>query len=195
MKNISAIILSSGLSERMGQPKALLNWDRSTTFIEKIIGEFERFGCKQIICMINENIEPTCKSMLVSENVKFVVNHHPDWGRFYSIRTGLNEIIDSDYCFIHNVDNPFVKRSIVKKLCEFRNPESWCSPEFKGRGGHPVLLSNSIIKKIVEVEDLSTTLADLLSAYPRVRVEVDNDFILRNINSPEDYASYFENKK
>ena len=141
----STIILSSGLSERMGQPKALLKWDQSTTFIEKIINEFLKAGSESVICMINEITEPFCKKMIVPQNVKFIVNHHPDWGRFYSIRTGLNEVKDSNFCFVHNVDNPFVSLEAINKLLAKRNPDAWCSPVYMEKGGHPVLLPNSII--------------------------------------------------
>jgi len=191
-ETISAVILSSGLSERMGQPKALLKWSQSTTFIEKIIGEFERFGCKQIICMINEITEPTCKKLAVPQNVKFVVNHHPDWGRFYSIRTGLSEVKDSDYCFIHNVDNPFVNINTIEKLYSKRSHDVWCSPVFKDKGGHPVLIPNPIITKIAEVQDLNTTLADVLNLYPKVKIEMEDGSIHRNINTPEDYTNYIK---
>ena len=191
-ETLSAVILSSGLSERMGQPKALLKWNQSSTFIEKIIGEFESFGCKQIICMINEITEPACKKLVVPKRVKFVVNHHPDWGRFYSIRTGLCEVKDSDFCFIHNVDNPFINTNTIEKLYSKRNPDAWCSPVFQDKGGHPVLIPSPIIKKIAEIQDLDTTLADILSLYPKVKIEMDDGSIHRNINTPEDYRNYIK---
>ena len=189
--NCSAIILSSGLSERMGQPKALLKWNRSVTFIEKIIDEFNSFGCNPVICMINEIIEPACNSLKAPENVRFIVNHHPDWGRFYSIKTGLNEVRDSAYCFIHNVDNPFVNAVTLKELYMRRTPEAWCSPAYKDKGGHPVLIPGTIIKEIAGNEDLNTTLADILSGFPKIIVELNSDSVLRNINTSDDFNTYF----
>ena len=188
---VSAVILSSGLSERMRQPKALLKWNQSLTFIGKIIGEFERFGCERIVCMINETTELPCSKLVVPQNVKFVVNHHPEWGRFYSIRTGLSEVTGSDYCFIHNVDNPFVNNDTIEKLYSQRSKQRWCSPVFNGKGGHPVLIPDQIIKSIVEKQELNTTLADVLNNYPVVKIEMDDDSIHRNINTPEGYEHYF----
>lgn len=188
----STIILASGLSERMGQSKALLKWNQSTTFIEQIINEFLKAGSDSVICMINEITEPFCKKLIVSQRVRFIVNHHPDWGRFYSIKTGLNEVKDSRFCFIHNVDNPFVGIETIDKLLAKRNTEAWCSPVYINKGGHPVLLPNSIIKKITQVNDLNLNLIDILNLYPKIKVELNNDTILRNINTPEDYNKYFE---
>jgi molybdenum cofactor cytidylyltransferase len=188
---VSAVILSSGTSERMGQPKALLKWDRSVTFIEKILNEFLVSGCSQVICMINEQTESFCRALKVPGEVKFVVNHHPEWGRFYSIRTGIDRISGSDYCFIHNVDNPFVDQEIIERILAKRNPASWCSPVFRDKGGHPVLLPGCICKEIAKVEDLNSTLMDVLALYPKVKVEASHDGILRNINTPEEYNGIF----
>lgn len=139
LPDVSAIILSSGLSERMGQPKALLKWNHETTFIEKIIGEFHRFGCQQVVCMINTAIEIACTTFDVPSNVKFVVNHHPEWGRFHSIRTGLGAVKETDFCFIHNVDNPFVNRDIVEKLYRYGMAIAGVRPCTTVRGATPCL--------------------------------------------------------
>ncbi|HZJ74543.1 MAG TPA: NTP transferase domain-containing protein [Perlabentimonas sp.] len=189
--DFSTIILSSGLSERMGQPKALLKWDKSTTFIEKIINEFVKAGSTKIVCMINEIIEPACKKLSLPSNVELVVNHHPDWGRFYSIRTGVNALNNSDYCFIHNVDNPFVSTKITDKLWAQRKPGYWCSPNYKGKGGHPVLLSKEITDKISTTSNLDFTLRDILQQFPKIPVSVTDNSILRNLNTPEEYNKRF----
>lgn len=176
----------------MGQPKALLKWDESTTFIEKIINEFIEAGSAKIICMINERIESFCNKLTLPLNVKFIVNNYPDRGRFYSILTGVNALDELNYCFIHNVDNPFVNAGIIKELLTQREPGKWCSPVYNGKGGHPVLLSNRIINKITTVTDLNTTLQDILKQFPKVSVGMNDDTVLRNINTPEDYNTWFK---
>lgn len=190
--SFSTIILSSGFSERMGQPKALLKWDESTTFIEKIINEFIQAGSAKIVCMINERIEPFCKKMTLPTNVEFIVNHHPERGRFLSILTGVGALGESNYCFIHNIDNPFVNVGLIKKLLAHKESGKWCSPVYNGKGGHPVLLSNTIINKIATVTDLNTTLRDILEQFPKISVSTDDENVLRNINTPEEYNLWFK---
>ncbi len=191
MNKTAVIILASGLSERMGQPKPMLRWSKSLTFLEKIINEYFEASCSRIICMINKKTESFCSNLDTKDNVRFVVNHHPEWGRLYSIKTGIQEIADEDFCFIQNVDNPFVNIEIIEKLFENRDPEAWCSPVYKGKGGHPVLLTKNIIRKISEVEDLNYTLIDILDSFKRKNIEIESDSILRNINTPEDYLNFF----
>ncbi len=185
-----AIILSAGFSERMGQPKALLKWDSSTTFIEKIINEFCSFNCTPVICVINKSIEPDCRRLRVPSRVKFIINEHPESGRFSSVRTGINEITEADFCFIHNVDNPFVNRDVISRLFALRDPDAWCSPVYAGKGGHPVLIPFSVIRMIANTHDLAITLADILNSFPRINMEMSDDTLLRNINTRDDYNKY-----
>ncbi len=192
--DFSAIILASGLSERMGKPKALLLWDDVTTFLEKIIQEYTKASCRRIICMVNEKTEPLCRALKISSDVKFVINEHPEWGRFYSIHMASHEVRDSAFCFIHNVDNPFVGAEIIEKIYAKRSKVAWCSPVYKKNGGHPVLLSQGIIHKISQINDNNLTLLDILKPYQRINVEINSETILRNINTPADYNKYFNGK-
>jgi molybdenum cofactor cytidylyltransferase len=192
--NFTTIILASGLSERMGEPKALLRWNNSTTFLEKIIFEYSKACCTRIICMINKETETFCQNLNRQPNIKFVINPYPEWGRFYAIKTAVKEVLDYNFCFIQNVDNPFVSIEIIDKLYAVRSFEAWCSPVYMGKGGHPVLLPQLIIKKIFETNNNYTTLLDILKPFPRIKVETDSDEILRNINTPVDYLKFFKRK-
>ena len=187
----STIILASGLSERMGTPKALLKWDNSTTFLEKIIAEYTNAGCTQIICMVNPITEPFCKELNLPEFVKLVVNPKPELGRFSSILIASREVKNSDFCFIQNVDNPFVNIDIINKIWAKRNFKTWCSPIYNDKGGHPVLLPKAIIQQIYNSTNLDITLHDILNSFPRISIEIDTDTILRNINTPDEYAKFF----
>ncbi|MEI7597640.1 MAG: NTP transferase domain-containing protein [Bacteroidota bacterium] len=195
MENIfSTIILASGLSERMGEPKALLKWDNSTAFLEKIIKEYINAGCTQINCMVNPLTITLCEALDLPKCVKLVVNPKPELGRFSSIRIAAQEVKNSNFCFIQNVDNPFVSADIIEKIWKKRDSKSWCSPIYSGKGGHPVLISQVIIEQINKTQNLDITLHDILKPFQRINIEVNTDAILRNINTPEEYSKYFANK-
>ena len=190
-KYSSIIILASGLSERMGTPKALLKWDESVSFLEKIVAEYTNAGCTQIICMVNPTTEALCKELNLPKFAKLVINPNPELGRFSSIKIASQEVKNSDFCFIQNVDNPFVSADIIEKIWAKRDSNSWCSPIYKGKGGHPVLLPQVIIQEINKNNNLDITLHDILTPFQRINIEVDTDTILKNINTPEEYAKYF----
>jgi molybdenum cofactor cytidylyltransferase len=186
--SFSAIILAAGLSERMGKPKALLMWDQSKTFLEKIAGEFADAGCDKIVCTVNEIVLPHCKPLEAWKNLKLVLNEHPEWGRMHSVKLGLQEVKESHYCFIQNADNPFIDSGTIRKILEAKDPGKWCSPEFNGKAGHPVLLPNLIINLLLE-NNPDKTLQELLHSFPKKVVEMNDDSVLKNINTPEDYLS------
>lgn len=189
--SFSALILSSGLSERMGRPKARLTWDSSQTFLEKIISDFLKSGCSSVICTVNHYLLPWCESILPGNNVRFILNEHPEWGRMHSVRLGLNELQTESYCLIHNIDNPFINPDSILKILSQREPDAWCSPEFEGKGGHPVLITNSIITKILRDDNHDKTLQQVLMEFPKRIVPMEDDTVLRNINSPEDYQKFW----
>jgi len=188
-KLTSALILASGLSERMRQPKALLRWDSSRTFIGKIIAEYLDAGCGKIICTVNHMIYQECQSLHVAHSVRFILNEHPEWGRLYSVKLGLKEVGDSAFCFIQNVDNPHITSCTIRKILENADPVLWCSPGFRGQGGHPVLLPAIIIDHIMAERNTENTLKEVLDAFPKKVVEMADDSVLRNINTPEDYQA------
>jgi CTP:molybdopterin cytidylyltransferase MocA len=188
----AAIILSSGLSERMGEPKALLKWDHSKSFLEKIISEYTEAGCRKIVCTINAKTEALCNNLNLPSAVKFVLNQHPEWGRLYAISIAAHELLESDFCFVQNVDNPFVTAELIDNIYSGKSPDAWCSPVHNGKGGHPVLLPQMIIQKIAETKTTGITLNDILKPCRRINVEIDSDNIFRNINTPEEYAVYFK---
>jgi CTP:molybdopterin cytidylyltransferase MocA len=190
----SALILSSGLSERMGTPKALLKWNSSTTFIEKLIHEYLDTGCLKVVCTVNPLLYPFATDLKLPENVKFVLNEHPDWGRMYSVKLGLLKLQGSDFIFLQNVDNPFIDAKIIRRIKDTADSEAWCSPTFQGRGGHPVLLPDALIKAILDDYSPDSTLQQLLKRHPRREVPLDTDAITRNINTPGDYQDFLKLK-
>ena len=176
-----ALILASGLSERMGRPKALLPWDSSTTFLEKILAEYRMAGSARIIVTVNKLVMPFCESLKPDPAVILILNEHPERGRLHSVKLGLQYAGESQFCFIQNVDNPFVRAEIILKILASRDPE------YSGKGGHPVLLPKVITDHLLSENNPEANLQEILRNFPKKRVLLDDNSILRNINTPEDY--------
>src|ERR1035437_1307843 len=185
----SVVILAGGKSSRMNYPKPYLDIE-GMAFIEKISDTYKQAGIGSIIVVLNSkfcegkwlNIYEKCKA-------KFTVvkNNKPELGRFYSLQLGLKEIGDEEFCFIQNVDNPYISDEIIDKIWENRNQEGYSSPVFNGKGGHPILISRYIMDQIGNTENVDISLIKYLSTYPKKEVEMNSDLVLRNINTPEEY--------
>ncbi len=185
---IAALILAAGDSKRMNWPKPLLPYDKNRSFIDKIIDEYENFGISKIIITSNFNNSPLIE---LKPNVKVVKNDHPEFERFYSIKIGLQKLGDFSFCFIQNIDNPFINKNILNILFENRIKNGSVVPVFEGKGGHPVLIGEEVMKKIIHTEQNDLNFKNILKEFPANRIEAGDETILININSPEDYNRYF----
>lgn len=183
------IILSGGKSERMKFPKPYLTI-KGKTFVEKIIDEYRIAEVQEIILVMNKDFcdrEWEDKLTKVLPVCKLVINSHPEEGRLYSLKLGIEKITIPGYCYIQQVDNPFVTKSVIDALWENRRLDGFVSPTFNGKGGHPVLLPEKIIKYIQLMLDAEVTLKEVLKKITRYEMLMSDDCILRNINTPEDY--------
>ncbi|HRW62390.1 MAG TPA: NTP transferase domain-containing protein [Bacteroidales bacterium] len=192
-KEFSVIILSAGKSERMGTPKPALKFDESQTFIEHISFEYQQFGCKEIIIVLNKENHTFLNDLNIKlpSNCKIIINNHPEWHRFYSLKTGVKSLKEINYVFVHNVDNPFVNQEVLNELLNHSDKADYIVPEFEGKGGHPFLLSPKIILEITQTNKNEMHLKDFLNQYSKLKIQVNEESILVNINTLEDYKKYF----
>ena len=101
----SVIVLAAGFSGRMGIPKFALRFDENRTFLEEVVEQYDIFGCQEIIIILNKVGKKQYDELNIpfAQNVKIVINHHPEYERFYSIKAGLKNIKSDRKIFIHNV--------------------------------------------------------------------------------------------
>jgi len=186
------VILAAGLSERMQSPKALLPFNPQSTFIEKIIELYSGWGCGEIVAVVNKvTFNMMNKRSPLPAPVTIVINNHPEYERFYSVKSGLGALKRSVYCFVHNVDNPFIKADILDVLYRNRSSEAFVSPVFQRKGGHPVLLNRKTMEFIRNYQENAANLKDVLNRMECIKVEMQDARVLININSPEDYERQF----
>lgn len=184
-----AIILAAGTSGRMGFPKAALKFNDSENFIQHLCTQFLHAGCEKVIIVINSD---TAK-LFIENNITFpknvitVINHYPEYGRFYSLQLGLKNCTNTDAVFITNVDNPFADSDLLVKLQTNVNSADYIYPVFKRKGGHPILISSKIIVDISQSDYRNVILRDFLQRFKSKAVEVNSEKILSNINSENDY--------
>ncbi|BDX39243.1 hypothetical protein CYCD_25980 [Tenuifilaceae bacterium CYCD] len=192
-KNISAIILSAGKSERMGVPKFSLKFDSKATFLEKLIGEYSTFGCDEIVVVINpKSAELLNKLQLnIPNTVKIVINHHPEWERFYSLKLAALALHEVKPVFVSNIDNPFLTQETLNILFKKADNFDYISPSFNGKGGHPFFLSAKVINELKTEKLDQIHLREFLEKYSKKLVEVNDEKILLNINTMEEYSRFF----
>jgi CTP:molybdopterin cytidylyltransferase MocA len=192
-REAAVVILAAGRSERMKEMKAFLLYEENNPFIKKIISTYSDWGCREIIVVTGREAAGGLGQLSrLPFNIKVVINDHLDYERFYSVKLGLREIITSRFCFIQNVDNPFIDENILDLIYKSRGPENYISPVFESKGGHPVLLNRQNMISICNWQDDSANFREVLNTMAGTEVEMPDDRVLININSPEDYKAFFK---
>ena len=193
-QSLSVVILAAGNSSRMNSPKPFLPFDDKRNFIEKIIDEYIAAGINDIFLIINADIERRMKLMLSnsyqSQKIELVVNQYPERGRFYSIQTGLGKVKTSS-CFLQNIDNPFITMPLINEIMKAATDADYVVPAFQDKEGHPVLLSNEIVKHLVRLEGQDHHLRNELKHFSKAKVNWPYENILANINTREEYMKHF----
>ncbi len=190
---IGAVILAAGKGSRMGLPKWQLKMPDGEYFYHSIVKKFIEYGCKTVL-IINEEDNINLAPQLKSQNIDYAVNSRFDMGRSYSLQCGLKKLSSVDFCFVHNIDNPYLSADLLKTLTSAVGNFDYALPEYIGKGGHPLLINSKIINRIVNLENNFPDFRELLAEFSGIRVPYNQPEILLNINTPEDYQKFIIKK-
>ncbi|MBL0126460.1 MAG: nucleotidyltransferase family protein [Flavobacteriales bacterium] len=64
--------------------------------------------------------------------MRIICNPDPDLGRAHSLRLGLAALPSVRYCFVQNIDNPFVDPELIGALYAAREQAPYVTPEHLG---------------------------------------------------------------
>jgi len=189
LDNTSAIILSAGSSSRMGVHKALLPFDKSKTFIRKITDTYVQAGAMQVIVVVDKELyeEIGKQETLLSNGVRLVVNLFPEYGRFYSLNLGNQQLIQDCFCFFQNIDNPFTSAELLTNMSRNKAYADVIVPCIQKHAGHPVLFSPKVAKEISLITDWEMRIDEFFRRFDSRKIEVADSRILTNINTLEEY--------
>ncbi|MFC2028943.1 NTP transferase domain-containing protein [Chloroflexota bacterium] len=196
-KSINVMIPAAGKSSRMGKAKLLLPWG-STTVIGHIIKVFSSTRINEIYVVIDSNhIELNNQLEILSEEYPIKIISGPglhEKDMRYSIQIGLETTKNfSDAILISLGDQPQIQPETVKKILSvYREKEPGIIvPSFNMRRGHPWLLNNQLFDEFLMLEPPSSPREFLKTNQEIIHyVEVDNDSILQDIDTPLDYLNF-----
>ncbi|MGH4124555.1 MAG: nucleotidyltransferase family protein [Clostridium sp.] len=190
-KSVSAIILAGGYSMRMKQFKPLLPLGDSTV-IENTVNVFRNSGVCDITVVIGFQANDL-RNLLDSMGVKWVYNQNYKEGMYSSIVAGVRSLPDNTKgFFLLPADMPLIEKETIEELLKVYNSKEYdiIYPEYKGKRGHPPLISSRLFPAIKNWDGCGG-LRVLLSQYQKVatQVEVMDENILNDMDTPEDYIN------
>jgi CTP:molybdopterin cytidylyltransferase MocA len=183
---IGAIILSGGKSERMGSPKALLEY-RGQTFLARILAAIATAG---IDCRIVVAGHHHAQIVQTFPDVSVVFNPEYERGMSTSVQAGVRALprhLDGAAIFL--VDHPLIDAATIDALANRLLPGHIIAPVHEGRRGHPVVFAADLFGEILDLapdQGLNTVVRRKRDRV--VEVFVENAGILRDIDTPEQFS-------
>ncbi len=189
---ITAIILAAGESKRMGQPKMLLPWGKSTV-LQTVISTFQAAGIKDILVVTGGAHERV--AALIGKTVQIIINKEYSHGEMLSsLQVGLAvKKQESHAALIGLGDQPQVqKRTVQRILQEYRETNApIIVPSYQMHRGHPWLVVQEFWDEILQMQPPESP-REFLNRHEKDihYVEIDSASILQDLDTPDDYLKY-----
>jgi molybdenum cofactor cytidylyltransferase len=201
MEKVAALVLTAGASRRMGTPKALLPWGR-TTVIQHLLRQIQLAGFNETLLITGAH-HNLIQEALVDDKAK--ICFHPNWelGMGSTISRGIREVehrfTGIDAVLILLVDQPRITWEYLKCILEaHRNrPEAIIASDYGKFAGVPALFPKrfwAVLKGI----PASQGARKLIATYGEQCEILDPSGAITDIDTPEAYkkalAVYLSNQ-
>ena len=204
MPKIFGSILAAGYSSRMGDFKPLVRYDQKP-FIEHIIKKLAAV-CDEILIVtgfnryvLEDNVKAIYNGRPILKKIDLIHNEKFARGMFSSVQVGLNELFPKmqkdDHVMLHLVDQPHIPEAVYEKLAhEARNSAlKVILPSYEKKAGHPIILSKSVIEKIIKAP-VSGNLRDILKKFHDEisYIEISDESIVQDVNTQKEKERYLK---
>jgi len=192
--SLAGVILAAGASSRMGQDKALLQYE-GRSFLAGAIRLLQNV-CDFVVVVVGKNID-MLRPVIYENSAYLVVNPQPELGQFSSLRLGLQAVLDRgrDAACVTLVDRPPAQPGTVQSLKQHflhSAPETtWAVvPQFEGKHGHPVIFGREMIELFLRAQPRDNAREIEHQHQSQIEyLDVNDARVVLNINTPEDYSS------
>lgn len=190
-QRVGAVVLAAGCSTRMGRPKVLLPWGDGAV-ITAIVDRLRGAHLNEIVVVTGHERERV-EAALAGQPVRFA--HNPGYATgemTSSLQVGLRALSPGTAaCLLVLGDQPLLRGRVIWQLLDAyaRAPGGIVAPSYHGRRGHPVLIDRAFWPALLALgegeapRDVLRARADAIQ-----HIEVDTNWVLRDIDTPEDYA-------
>ncbi len=189
---ITAIVLAAGESKRMGQPKMLMPWGKSTV-LQTVIATMQAAGVDDILVVTGGARSQV--EALVGRSAQTIFNEEYAKGEMLSsIQVGLAaKMREARAVLICLGDQPQVQERSVRRVRDafLKSNSNIVVPSFQMRRGHPWLVARSLWDELLEMKPPQTP-RDFLNKHAKEiqYVEVDTPTIIEDLDTPDDYLKF-----
>jgi putative nucleotidyltransferase with HDIG domain len=191
-ERITGIILAAGFSSRMaGEFKPLLPLGKET-ILERVVGLFQQNGIDDIR-VVTGHRAAELMPVLQRLGIQSVHNENYHKGMLSSVKAGLRSLRpDGEALFLQPVDIPLVRpRTLAALISAFSEGKGKIFyPTFRGRRGHPPLISKRYVESLLTWDGGGGVRAFLERHDPdAIEVPVVDEYVLFDVDTPADYRN------
>jgi len=186
---ISSIVLSAGMSTRMGEPKALLDWG-GEPLLSYQIKQLKEAGVDEVIVVLG-HVADDIHRKIGKLPCRVMLNPRFQMGRAGSLRIGAKAVNrDAEAIVIISVDQPR-PASFIGELLRAHTPMSAATrPSHGGHTGHPVVVAGRLREEMMNATDETDGLKGILRAHQAELAEMETDDLCHlDVNTPEEFAA------
>lgn len=186
-------MLAAGLSTRMGQPKVLLPWTDERSILEHILVQVQSGSVDTMVVITGRAADDVRQT---AENAGAAAVHNSDYQTgemLSSLKVGLKalpEFVTAALVVLGDQPRlqPETVRAIITAYAEGKG--GIIAPSYQMRRGHPILIDRRYWDELLALP-ADGALRDLLNNHAGEigYVVVDTDSVLRDIDTPDDYAA------
>jgi molybdenum cofactor cytidylyltransferase len=189
---ITAIVLAAGESKRMGEPKLLMPWGKSTV-LQTVISTLQAAGVSDIL-VVTGGARQQIES-LVGKTVQTIFNEdYANEEMILSIKIGLKaKIREASAALICLGDQPQMQEKSVRAIIEAWNQRRAriIIPSYEKQRGHPWLIARESWDEILRT-GADQTMRDFFNQHKRdiFYVNLETPTILQDLDTQEDYLKF-----
>ncbi len=186
---ISSILLAAGMSTRMGQPKALLDWGGEPLICYQI-RQLQEAGVDEVVVVLGYRADDIHRK-LHGLTYRSVLNPVYQLGRAGSLRAGAKAVSpEASAIVLLNVDQPRPADLIRSVIEGHTSADSATRPVHGDRHGHPVVVAGRLRNELLAATEDARGLRGVMEAHVDEIVDVPSDErCLLDLNTPDDYEA------
>lgn len=197
-EQIYGLVLAAGMAQRMGSTKQLLPFgDR--TILQTVVDTLSGADLVGVVVVLGHDADAVRES-LRGRPVLCCVNDAYREGMFSSVLCGLRHLpADAGAVLIALGDQPQIELNVVQAVVRaYREGDRGIAiPISGGKRGHPVLINLSRYQSEILGLSGDEGLKPVMRGHPQDtrEVSVDDEGILRDLDTPEDYRAELERRE
>lgn len=182
---IEAYLLAAGESSRMGTPKPMLAFGKTTVF-ERMVDSLRQGGIKNVR-IIGRKDDSDLAQKAADLHVRYIVNADTERGMAGSILEAVEDCI-STWMAVCPADLPLIKPSTVAACLHGLATEcSVVQPICQASLKHPVFIHSNLRRELRQALQHGVILRDFLRDHRVAVVEVDDPRQFEDMDTPQQY--------